>query len=136
MKYATISAHQIRWLRANGVPLSAITDPVPMQYSENLGIYIPDLDTFWNPRTDEIISPNWCIGSYSTGTLSDPIVIHPTILHWLRANRSGIVVNFWHHLFDQLYGFDAVSPHPDILEKYTHYMRPHSMPQVINHEPI
>lgn len=134
--YDQISAHQIKWLTSRGVPLSSITDPIPLQYSENLGLYFPDIDAFWNPRTDAAMSPDWAIGTLSTGTLSDPIIIQPSVIEWLKSGRAGIVVLRWSELFDQLYGFDAVSPHPDILEKYNHYMQPRLLPRIIDYGSI
>lgn len=134
--YDKITAHQIKWLRDKGVPLSAIINPTSLQYSENLGLHFPEQGAFWNPRTNEVMSPAWHMGELTSGTLSDPIVIHASVIEWLRSDRRGIFVVRWSDIFDNLYGFDAVSVHPDILPKYEHYMQPRMMPKVIEYGSI
>lgn len=110
-----------------------------LEYSENLGIYIPEHNAYYDIKAGTVSSQDWCLGEYSTGTASDPIKILPHPLDFLRnrhnIGQSGIFIVNWFRLFDELSHFDAVHVHSSLIEKYNHYMRP-ILPEVTTYDAI
>ncbi|EGE56751.1 hypothetical protein RHECNPAF_5730022 [Rhizobium etli CNPAF512] len=145
----------IDWLRASGVPMSAIVEPQPVRLSHGFraadGRFDPDPSgpdwfvfaepedlVFWRPKTSELAT--WTgrsfalgeavIGNAATFSFGNALHLYASPLDWLRAGRDGTVVLDWRHAFDRLRDCPRIAVDDRLLPIYRRHMRPARMPDV------
>lgn len=130
-----MNQRQLDWLLGQGITISALTNPYAVQCTAD-SLYFSDPDIHWNPKTGQYIAADWCLGDPFDRLSDEPVTIHETPLHWLRASRNGIVVIRWECLFPMLFDVPAVSVPASLRDKYIKHMQPARLPEVIIHETI
>ncbi|WFU89528.1 hypothetical protein QA644_06665 [Rhizobium sp. CC1099] len=153
--YGWLMQRHLDWLRACGVPMTAIVQPDPLRLARGHKAaderFEPDPAgpdwfvfaerddlIFWRPRTGELAT--WAgrafalgesaISNASTYSFNFALNIFASPLDWLRAARDGVVVLDWRHAFDHLRECPRVAVDEALLPIYRRHMRPARMPDV------
>lgn len=124
-----MNQRQLDWLLGQGISIDALINPVAVDATDD-ALHFPDYDTFWNPKTGQFISSQWCLGDQYDRLSDDPLVIHETPIHWLRASRHGIVIIDWSRIFEMLRDEPDISCPGSLKQKYVKFMRPQRTPRV------
>ncbi len=153
--YGWLLPRHLTWLRANGVPTSAIIEPEPVRICHGFrapdGKFEPfpsgpvwfvfvehDDVIFWRPGTIE--TATWSGRAYALGesvidnaatfALGFPLNVYENPLHWLQCKRDGIVIINWDRTFDRLRYCPGIAVVESLREKLKRHLQPPHMPQI------
>lgn len=124
-----MNQRQLDWLLGQGIALDSLINPCAVT-ATNDALHFSDYDTYWNPKTGQFISDEWCLGDPHYRLSTEPIVIRLNPLDWLKNRRCGIVVIRWESLFHMLWDADHIAVPAELRAKYDKYMQPPRLPKV------
>jgi hypothetical protein len=154
--YGWLLPRHLSWLRAAGVPTTAIIEPEPIRIAHGfrapadgrfehfpsgpLWFVFAEHDDliFWRPGTCETATWNGrsfalnerIIDNAATYALGHCLNIFQSPLDWLRAGRDGIVVINWDRTFDGLRNAPRIAVDKALESTLRHHLQPPRLPEI------